>query len=55
MLAAEYTRGGRGRPATLGLTNIIGGRRTRWLTFNVASKREARQIAAGYGAKPWNF
>lgn len=55
VLAAEFTKGGAARPSTLDLNRIIDGHRTRMATFNVASKREARQIAKQYGATPWNF
>jgi hypothetical protein len=55
VLAAEFTKGGAARPSTLDLNRIIDGRRTRLISFNVATKREARQIAKQYGATPWNF
>lgn len=55
VLAAEFTKGGAARPSTLDLNRIIDGHRSRVVTFNVASKREARQIAKQYGATPWNF
>jgi hypothetical protein len=55
ILAAEYTRGGRGRPAALTLNRIVDGRRNRVMGFNVANQREARQLAKQYAAKPWNF
>jgi hypothetical protein len=55
VLAAEFTKGGAARPSTLDLNRIIDGHRTRMATFNVASKREARQLAKQYGATPWNF
>lgn len=55
ILAAEYTVKGRGQPATLTLNRIIGGHRTKVFGFNVANKREARELAHRYGATPWNF
>lgn len=55
MLAAEFTKGGPGRPSTLDINQIIAGRRTRFITFNVTGKREARQLAKTYAATPWNF
>jgi hypothetical protein len=55
VLAAEYTKGGARGPSTLDLNRIIDGHRTRVVSFNVASKREARQIAKAYMATPWNF
>jgi hypothetical protein len=55
VLAAEFTKGGARSPSTLDLNRIIDGQRTRMVSFNVAGKREARQIAKQYGATPWNF
>jgi hypothetical protein len=55
VLAAEYTTGSKTRSATLHLNRIVDGHRTWGPGFNVASKREARQIAKQYGATPWNF
>lgn len=55
ILAAEYTVKGRNSPATVVLNRIIDGHRTKVIGFNVANKREARQIAEQYGATPWNF
>lgn len=55
ILAAEYTKGGRVHPATLDINRIVDGRRWNVITFNVASKREAREVAKRYGAEPWNF
>lgn len=55
VLAAEYTVGSKRYPPTLDINRIIDGHRSRVITFNVANKREARQIAKQYGAQPWNF
>lgn len=55
VLAAEYYAGGASRPSTLDINRIIDGRRTNIICFKVEGKREARQIAKQYGAKPWNF
>jgi hypothetical protein len=55
ILAAEFTSRGRNVPATVRLTRIVDGRRTHLIGFNVSGKREARQLARQYGAKPWNF
>lgn len=55
VLAAEYTNGSKTRSPTLNLNRIIDGHRTRVISFNVATKREARQIAKAYMATPWNF
>lgn len=54
-LAAEYHTRGASRPATLDLNRIIDGRRTHFGSFNVKSKREARELAKRYGAECWNF
>lgn len=55
ILAAEFTKRGASRPATLAINRIIDGHRTNFMTFRVASKREARELAKRYGATPWNF
>lgn len=55
ILAAEYTNRTSVRSATVRLNRIIDGHRTPVIGFNVANKREARQIAKQYGATPWNF
>lgn len=55
ILAAEFTKGGSGRPSILDINRIIDGRRTPVISFRVATKREARDVAKRYGAKPWNF
>jgi hypothetical protein len=55
VLAAEYTNGSKTRSPTLNLNRIIDGRRSPVIGFNVANRREARQIAKQYGATPWNF
>ena len=55
ILAAEYTNGSKTRSPTLQLNRIVDGHRTPVIGFNVAGRREARQLAAQYGATPWNF
>jgi len=55
ILAAEFTQRSATRSAVLTINRIIDGRRWKVIGFNVASKREARQLAKQYGAKPWNF
>ena len=55
VLAAEFTSRGRIAPATLYINRIVDGRRSNVIAFNVSGKREARQLAEQYGAKPWNF
>jgi hypothetical protein len=55
ILAAEFTSRGRNAPATLYINRIVDGRRSNVIAFNVSGKREAREVAKQYGAKPWNF
>lgn len=55
VLAAEYYPRTARASATLIINRIIDGHRTKVIGFNVANKREARQLATSYGAKPWNF
>ena len=55
MLAADFYPKVAGYPATVEINSIIAGRRTKVIGFQVKTKREARHIAAAYGAKPWNF
>ena len=55
ILAAEFTSRGRNVPETLYINRIVDGRRSNVIAFNVSGKREARQLAKQYGAKPWNF
>ncbi len=53
-LAAEFYPG-RGRAATLDITAISNGRRSPVFSTTVKNKREARQLAADFGACAWNF
>jgi len=55
MLVAEFTKGGARSPSILDLNTIIGGHRTRVVSFRVKTKREARALAKTYSATPWNF
>lgn len=55
VLAAEYYPRSRRGSATLVLNRIIDGHRTKVIGFNVANKREARELAQRYRAEPWNF
>ena len=55
VLAAEYTTGSKRYPPTLYINWISDGRRSNVVAYNVSGKREARQLAKQYGAKPWNF
>ena len=55
MLTADYTNGGAKRSATLTIAELANGRRFIVATHEVANKRQARQLAAQLGAKPWNF
>jgi hypothetical protein len=54
-LAAEFTNGGKRRPATLTINVITDGRRRFVTEQPVAGKREARAVAKALGATPWNF
>ncbi|HET8666843.1 MAG TPA: hypothetical protein VFM10_02615 [Terriglobales bacterium] len=53
--AAEFYRGTAGRSACVDITAIGGGHRTIIASFPVANKREARRLAADFGAQCWNF
>lgn len=55
ILAAEYTTGSKTQSATLTITRIVEGRREQIARHDVEGKREARQLAARFGARPWNF
>jgi len=55
VLAAEYTNGSKTRSPTLEINRIANGLRTPVIGFNVAGRREARQLAKQYNAQPWNF
>ena len=57
ILAAEFTNGSKTRPARLDFTVIdpARGERKTLSSVAVSGKREARQLAAKRGAKPWNF
>lgn len=55
ILAAEFTKGGSGRPSILDINKIVDGYRTNIISFKVATKREAREVAKQYGARCWNF
>lgn len=43
------------RAGTLDINRIVDGHRSRIISFAVATKKEARELAARYGATPWNF
>lgn len=55
VLAAEFTEGGRNRHPRLTFTRIENGRRTVLESQPVASRRDARSVAAERGATCWNF
>ena len=54
MLIADFVKGV-GRPSVVRIDRRIDGHRSRIVSFAVKTKKEARQIAARYGAKPWGF
>lgn len=49
---AHYTQG---KQPTVQFATTYNGRRLWGSTLKVAGKREARQVAKQYDAKPWNF
>ena len=54
-LAAEFYSAARGKSAVLDIVRIGNGTREYVETVNVLNKREARAVAKGMGATPWNF
>lgn len=54
-LAAEFYAGTRSKAPVLDIVRIGNGHREYVETIPVLTKREARQIASGLGATPWNF
>jgi hypothetical protein len=55
MLTAEYTNGTSKISPMLWLTKLENGRREYVQGYSVNNKREARKLAADFGAKCWNF
>ena len=55
VLTANYYPGSATRAPVLDLVQIIDGRRNPVMSFNVKNKREGREVAKTYNAKPWNF
>lgn len=55
MLAAEFTKGRKGKLDILDIVRIADGQRTFIETHEVMGKREARKVAQSLGATPWNF
>ena len=55
MLAAEFTKGTKRRKPVLTFNRISDGRRAHVETLTVASKPEARRLAAERNAVCWNF
>lgn len=55
ILAAEFYPGSKTRSPVLDLNRITNGHRSKVFGFNVATKKEARELAKRYGATPWNF
>lgn len=54
VLIADFVKGV-GRPSVVHIDRHIDGHRSRIISFAVKTKKEARQLAARYGAKPWGF
>lgn len=54
-IAAEYTAPTSTKPGWVRITEIANGRRNTLFDYQCSGKRMARQIAANYGATPWNF
>jgi hypothetical protein len=54
-LAADYYPERLTRSGVVKINRIVDGHRSHVMTFRVSGKREARQVAKSYGAKPWNF
>ncbi|SCW56593.1 hypothetical protein SAMN02927924_01404 [Sphingobium faniae] len=54
-LAAEFYTGTRAKAPVLDIVRISNGQREHVETIHVISKREARAVAKGMGATPWNF
>ncbi len=54
-LEAHYTAAARGLPAMVKIAERSNGRRTWTSSHEIDGKREARRIAAVFGATPWNF
>jgi hypothetical protein len=54
-LAADYYPERFTRSGVVKINRIVDGHRSHVMTFRVSGKREARQVAKSYGAKPWNF
>jgi len=48
-----HTRGQ--RAGKLDINRVVDGHRSRIISFAVATKKEARELAARYGAVCWNF
>lgn len=55
ILAAEFYPKSATRSAVVDLNHITNGHRFKVIGFNVATKKEARELAKRYGATPWNF
>ena len=54
-LAAEFYAGTRAKAPVLDIVRIANGQREHVETIPVINKREARAVAKGMGATPWNF
>jgi len=54
-LAAEFYAGSKSKAPVLDIVRISNGSREHVESIRVINKREARQVAKGLGATPWNF
>ncbi len=54
-LAAEFYAGTKSKAPVLDIVRIGNGEREHIETIPVINKREARAVAKGIGATPWNF
>ena len=54
-LAAEFYAGSKSKAPVLDIVRITNGFREHVETIHVLNKREARAVAKGIGATPWNF
>lgn len=54
-IAAEFYAGTKAKAPVLEIVRIGNGQREYVETIHVLNKREARAVAKGIGATPWNF
>jgi hypothetical protein len=49
-----YPKSGK-RAGVVDIDRVVDGHRSHIISFAVATKREARELAKRYNAEPWNF